>query len=266
MVYPREAQVAESVAYLQRKNPIAPRTAVILGSGLGDFADHLPDSLAVPTSEIPHYPLPTVQGHRGRLVFATVAGHPIVALQGRIHFYESRDLDTVLYPIHVVHQLGVRNIVVTNAAGGINRVFSPGDIMVITDQMNLTLHKGSVPRSASGESLYHPDLVEKVIRQATLLGIELRRGVYAGVKGPSYETAAEVEMVYRLGGDAVGMSTVFEVSLANALSLKVLGLSCITNLATGIGTQRLSHAEVTEVGNRVKSTFSRLLAATIPTL
>jgi purine-nucleoside phosphorylase len=266
LIYVREPQVKESVEYLRRKSSTHPHTAIILGSGLGDFADNLPGSVAVPTAEIPHYPLPTVQGHRGRLVFAEMAGHPIVALQGRIHFYESHDLDTVLYPIHVVHQLGVRNIIVTNAAGGINRAFSPGDIMVITDQINLTLQNGLIPRSSTDGGLYAPELVDRVIEQARLLGIELRRGVYAGVKGPSYETAAEVEMLYRLGGDAVGMSTVFEVLLANALNLKVLGLSCITNLATGIGSQKLSHAEVTEVGNRVKSTFSRLLAATIPTL
>jgi purine-nucleoside phosphorylase len=262
----RPDEAAESARYLRGETSISPRTAVILGSGLGDFADTLPDAFPVSTATIPHYPTPTVPGHRGRLVFARIAGHPIVALQGRTHFYESRNLDTVLYPIRVLHELGVRNLVITNAAGGINRSFSAGDIMVITDQLNLTMERSSILNSGKTTPCYDAGLTETAIRQGTLLGIELRSGVYAGVKGPSYETAAEVEMIHRAGGDAVGMSTVFEVMLANALGLRVLGFSCITNLATGIGTGRLSHAEVTEVGNRVKTTFSRLLTATIPQL
>jgi purine-nucleoside phosphorylase len=266
MTYARQKEASDSVAFLKSRVKIQPRTAVVLGSGLGDFADSLPDAVAMPVSEIPHYPQPTVAGHVGRLVFATIASHPIVAFQGRIHFYESRDLDTVLFPIHVAHQLGVSNLVVTNAAGGINRSFSPGDIMVITDQLNLTFQRTVFDWSTQRGLCYSPELAARTFKQGELLGIALRRGVYAGVKGPSYETAAEVEMINRLGGDAVGMSTVFEVSLANTLGLQVLGLSCITNLATGIGTQKLSHAEVTEVGNRVKATFASLLKAVIPTL
>ena len=263
---PTRGQVEESVGYIRRQTPFHPQTAVILGSGLGDFADGLPDSTSIPTSSIPHYPIPTVPGHKGRLVFGSVGGHPIVALQGRIHFYESRDLNTVLYPIHVAFELGVRNLLITNAAGGVNRTFSPGDIMVITDQINLTLERPSIPRGTRSADLYDREFVKKALVEAERLGIPLMQGVYAGVKGPSYETAAEIDMIARLGGDAIGMSTVFEVLLANALQIKVLGFSCITNFATGITTQKLNHAEVTEVGNRVKSTFSRLLTAIIPRL
>ncbi len=261
-----EPLAKESAAFLRGRTSISPRTAVILGSGLGDFADALDGSTAIETSSIPHYPVPTVHGHRGRIVFARIDNHPIVALQGRIHFYESRTLQTVLFPIHVLSELGVHNLIVTNAAGGINRSFSPGDIMLITDQINMTLHRPPAGERPGSGRLYDPLLAERTSEIAVQLGIRLRRGVYAGVKGPSYETASEVEMLHRLGGDAVGMSTVFEVTLANSLGMKVLGLSCITNLATGIGSQKLSHAEVTEVGNRVKSTFARLLTSVIPHL
>lgn len=255
---------AESAEYLRGETPLRPTTGVILGSGLGDFADSLPGASAVPTSSIPHYPVPGVEGHKGRIVFAEIDGHPIVALQGRTHFYESGSLEPVLYPISVLSELGTRNLIITNAAGGVNRTFSPGEIMVITDQLNLTLERPPSEAGSARFPLYDPSLIRAATETAARLGIPLRMGVYTGVKGPSYETAAEVEMIYRLGGDAVGMSTVFEVLLANALQMKVLGLSCITNFATGLRAQKLDHAEVTEVGNRVKTIFGDLLRALIP--
>ncbi|MBX2992759.1 MAG: purine-nucleoside phosphorylase [Bacteroidetes bacterium] len=262
-----KAPVEQSVAYIREHIALAPVIGIILGSGLGDFADALPERTVISTSAIPHYPISTIEGHKGRLVFAALNKKPILAFQGRTHFYESRSLETVLYPIRVAHALGIRTLIVTNAAGGINRTYNAGDLMILTDQINLTLKPWSPPHSASykgvGGSVYSSNLIRKAEEAASANGISVRKGVYAGLKGPTYETAAEVEMLSRIGADAVGMSTVFEASLASSMGMEVLGISCITNLATGIGTSKLSHAEVTEVGNRVKKVFSTLVAATI---
>ncbi|HET6272098.1 MAG TPA: purine-nucleoside phosphorylase [Bacteroidota bacterium] len=258
-------QVSASVAYIREHCSNPADVALILGSGLGAFADSLPFPQVVPTSAIPHYPRSGVEGHRGRLVFASVEGKNLLAFQGRVHFYETSSLEATLFPIHVAHSLGVRTLIVTNAAGGINRGFSPGDLMLITDQINLTGENAlSGPNGASvHHSYYSESLIHLACNAAESAKIPLRSGVYAGLKGPTYETAAEVEMVYRLGGDAAGMSTVLEVGLAASLGMQVLGISCITNHATGISATRLSHAEVTEVGNRVKTTFAALLTEII---
>ncbi len=241
-----------------------PEIGLILGSGLGEFAERLQQRLILPTSSIPHYPIGTVAGHKGRLVFArTETGRPVIAFQGRIHFYECNDLSAVLFPIFIAHELGVKTLVITNAAGGVNRHFRPGDLMVIRDQINLTSESGLTPATRWGNvrrSLYDPDLVSLTLQTAQRLGMPVQCGVYAGVKGPSYETAAEVEMVHRAGGDAVGMSTVLEVRQAAALGIRILGVSCITNKATGIGTQPLDHSEVTDVAEQVKERFALLLS------
>lgn len=259
------ATIKESVEYIRAITDAAPRIAVILGSGLGDFADALPERLTIPTSQIPHYPVSTVEGHKGKLVFASVNNKPILAFQGRIHFYESNNLETVLYPIHVAHALGISTLIVTNAAGGINRNFNPGDLMIIADQINFTFENAHAMMNASRqtEPTYSLQLIAKAESAAHANGILVKKGVYAGLKGPSYETASEVEMLSRLGADAVGMSTVFESRLASSLGIQVLGISCITNLGTGISPVKLSHAEVTEVGNRVKKTFADLVTSTI---
>ena len=261
-------QLSESVAYIRSKAGIAPRLGLVLGSGLGDFAEKLSASTVVEASAIPHYPVSTVPGHLGRLVFAVHQTVPVLAFQGRIHFYESNSIRSLLYPLHVAHALGVRTIVITNAAGGINRAYVPGDLMVITGQINLTgrivaPHSGN--ESARRGHIYHPGLIARLDEIAVRERIPLRHGVYAGVKGPSYETAAEVEMIHRLGGDAVGMSTVLETGFAVRLGMEVLGISCITNKATGINPEKLNHQEVTEVANKVKSEFTRLLTAFIET-
>jgi purine-nucleoside phosphorylase len=263
-----ESHVNESVAYIREHCSHAPRIAIVLGSGLGDFADNLPHRTALSTADIPHYPVSTVEGHKGKLVFATLNGKPLLAFQGRIHFYESRDLETVLYPIHIAHALGTKTLIVTNAAGGVNRNFQPGDLMILSDHINFTLQRA--PRrftsAAPGKPIYSPALIAKAEQAARANAINVRKGVYIGLKGPSYETASEVEMLARIGADAVGMSTVIETSCAAALGMDVLGISCITNLGTGISATILSHAEVTEVGNRVKATFAALVAATIELL
>jgi purine-nucleoside phosphorylase len=262
------SRVAESVRFIREHTKLAPQIAVILGSGLGDFGDTLPERTEISTADIPHYPRSSVEGHKGRLVFAALSGIPILTFQGRIHFYETNDLEPVLYPVHVAHQLGIKTLLVTNAAGGINRSFNAGDLMIITDQINLTLARplGIQSRRPSHQPIYTPSLIEHADAAGVASGIVLRRGVYAGLKGPSYETAAEIEMLTRLGADAVGMSTVFETSLAASLGMEVLGISCITNLATGISDSKLSHEEVTEVGSRVKVKFSRLLVEIIKRL
>ncbi len=250
----------ESVRFLRSKLPSTPDIALVLGSGLGDYAESLPHRLIFPSGAIPSYPGSTVPGHRGQIVFARMAGRNVIAFQGRIHLYECNDLATVLFPIAVAAALGAGTLVVTNAAGGINRLLEPGDLMLITDQIDITLHPERLPgERGEKRDLYDRELREHAVRLAAGRGFPVRRGVYAAVKGPSYETAAEVEMIHRLGGDAVGMSTVKEVALASLLGLKVLGISCITNKATGIGGARLNHEEVTEVAGRVKIRFSNLL-------
>lgn len=257
--------VRSSVEYIRRHSRQTPRIALVLGSGLGTFADELPNAFALSTSDIPHYPKSTVEGHRGRLVFGRLHGTELIAFQGRTHLYECNDLTKVLYPIHVAHTLGAKTLIVTNAAGGINRSFRPGDLMLITDQINLTFQRMDIVDDGSqiNRGLYSKELLHLAERIAERSLISLKKGVYAAVKGPSYETASEVEMIHRLGGDAVGMSTVFEVALAARLGMQVLGISCITNFSTGISSEKLSHEEVTEVGRSVKTKFSELLSQII---
>ena len=247
--------------------PRTPEVALVLGSGLGDYADGLTGRTSFPTADIPHYPVSTVEGHRGALVFAELGGRSLLAFQGRIHLYECNDQTMVLTPILIAAGLGVTTLVVTNAAGGINREFAPGDLMLITDQIDLMLERmpAGIP-SSRHVRLYDENLTARAEELALKRGIPVRRGVYAGVKGPSYETAAEVEMIHRFGGDAVGMSTVKEVLCASELGMKVLGISCITNKATGIGAARLDHAEVREVAGRVRRDFALLLTDVIQDL
>jgi purine-nucleoside phosphorylase len=250
----------DSVRFLRSKLSAPPDIALVLGSGLGDYAETLPHRLIFPSGGIPCYPRSTVSGHRGQIVFAELAGRKLIAFQGRIHLYECNDLSMVLFPIAVAAELGAGTLVVTNAAGGINRQFAPGDLMLITDQIDLTFHAPGIPGDRGGNrDMFDPGLTEHASRLAAVRGFPVRRGVYAAVEGPSYETAAEVEMIHRLGGDAVGMSTVKEVALASALGMRVLGISCITNKATGIGPSKLNHEEVTEMASRVKVNFANLL-------
>jgi purine-nucleoside phosphorylase len=250
----------DSVRFLRSRLPAPPDIALVLGSGLGDYAESLPHRLIFPSGGIPSYPRSTVPGHKGQIVFAELGGRNLIVFQGRIHLYECNDLSMVLFPIAVAAELGAGTLVVTNAAGGINRRFAAGDLMLITDQIDLTLQAPGLPGDRGGKrDMYDTGLAEHASRHAAVQGLPLRRGVYAAVKGPSYETAAEVEMIHRLGGDAVGMSTVNEVAFASALGMRVLGISCITNKATGIGLSKLNHEEVTEVATRVKMHFANLL-------
>ncbi len=246
--------------------------AVILGSGLGGFADSLEEARGISFSELPGFPRPTVPGHRGRLVYGKIAHAPVLALQGRIHGYEGHDAATVAFPARALGVLGSRALAVTNAAGGCNPSFAPGDLMRITDHINFT---GRNPLTGPNEERLgprFPDLTHAYdARLATALeeaargiGQALRAGVYLQMIGPSYETPAEVRMARMLGADAVGMSTVPEVIAAAHMGLPVAGISCITNLAAGLSQHPLTHQEVVEVARAVEGKFSDLLRAFIP--
>ncbi len=263
-----EDLVLESIGYIREHTSRLPRIGIILGSGLGDFADGLSDKMEISTKTIPHYPQSTVEGHKGKLVFASHDTKDVLVFQGRIHFYECNSVDTLLYPIRIANALGIKTLIVTNAAGGVNRTFEPGDLMVMTDHINLTgvnVFK-TFSQRRDGGTQYSPRLITLLEQASVQSGIKTKKGIYAGVKGPSYETAAEVEMIHRIGGDAVGMSTVLEVGLACAFGMNVLGISCITNKATGISGKKLSHGEVSEVANRVKTDFAKLLSKIIELL
>jgi len=258
---------SETVSSLKKKTPFQPDIAIILGSGLGDFASSLDLKVSVATSDLPNYPASTVAGHQGKIHFAEYAGKKIILFQGRIHFYEGYDLYQCLLPVHLCSELGCKNILFTNAAGGINRNFSPGDLMLLTSFNSLFLKKelsevmGISNFDAKNNFLDCPSQkLNDKIRQASLEEkIPLKEGSYWYSKGPSYETPAEIEMMHKFGTDAVGMSTVHEAVYAVARGMKCAGISCITNFAAGISDQKLSHEEVTETANRVKGNFERLI-------
>lgn len=252
---------------LNKLQGFAPEIAVVLGSGLGDFADLLTDTITISYADIPHFAKSSVAAHKGMLVAGKINGKNILCMQGRFHFYEGYDLRTVTFPVRVFKAIGINNLIVTNAAGGINTSFNAGALMLITDHINLS---GSNP--LIGENLdelgarfpdmsfaYNPNYIEKAKNIAKKLDIDLKSGVYAWFTGPNYETPAEVRFAKFAGADAVGMSTVPEVIVANHMKMNVLGISCITNMAAGILNQKLNHSEVTETANRVKSTFETLL-------
>lgn len=246
--------------------------AVILGSGLGGFAGLLEGARAVPFAALPGFPSATVQGHEGRLLSGALEGVPVLALQGRLHGYEGHDAATVALPARVLCALGARALVATNAAGGCNLAFQPGDLMLLTDHLNLTSRNplegpnaaGLGPRFPDLGRAYDPRLCHAAREAARACGVVLREGVYAQFNGPSYETPAEVRMARLLGADAVGMSTVPEIIAAAHMGVPACGISCITNLAAGLSARPLSHAEVIEVARRAEGSFVQLLRGLLP--
>ena len=269
------ASVAECVDAVQRRaGSLAPKVGIILGSGLGDFADGLESKVAIPYGELPHFPTSSVHGHKGRMVIGTLGGETIVAMQGRVHFYEGYQPWQVAFPARVLCKLGINALVVTNAAGGIGANFQVGDLMAITDHLNLAGYNPLIganedslgPRFPDMTHAYDPGLREVLEQSAATEKVKLQQGVYACLSGPSYETPAEIRMLRTLGADAVGMSTVPEVIAAAHMGVKVAGISCITNLAAGLSKQKLSHEEVSETANRVKDVFSRLLRRFLPAI
>ena len=245
--------------------------ALVLGSGLGAYADGLGAAVAIPYAEIPHMPRSAVSGHAGNLVAGTHGQMRVVAMQGRTHLYEGQSPGDVVFGVRLMASLGARTLIVTNAAGGIAPELEAGELMAITDQLNLTgtsclvgpNDDGLGPRFVDMTAAYDPRLIEIACGVASDLGFELRRGVYAGLLGPTYETPAEVNMLRTLGADAVGMSTVLEVIAARHMDLRVLGISCISNLAAGIAEGPLSHDEVKETARSVRSRFESLLSGVL---
>lgn len=256
-------RIKNAAQFLQGKFSGTPKIGLILGSGLGILAEEIEEPVKIPYNEIPDFPVSTVEGHAGQLVVGTLSGVPVVAMQGRFHFYEGYSMEKVTFPVRVMKEIGVEYLIVTNAAGGVNENFSPGDLMLISDHIN---NMGTNPLIGPNDSKMgprFPDLSEAYSKElrilaketAEKLNINVQEGVYVGNSGPVYETPAEIRMLRTIGGDAVGMSTVPEVIVARHANLKVLGISCISNMAAGILDQPLSHDEVIETTEKVKSTF-----------
>ena len=250
---------------------IEPRIAVVLGSGLGGFADDFEEAVSIPYEEIPGFKQSTAQGHAGRLVVGKVDTVPLLAMQGRVHYYEGYTLEEVTFPIRTFKLLGIKTVILTNAAGGINVQLQQGALMVLSDHLNLM---GTNPlrgpnderfglRFPDMSTVYSPELQELVVEEARAIGVEVRRGIYGALSGPSYETPAEIHLLRNLGADAVGMSTVPEAIVARHMGLEVLGISCITNMAAGISDDPINHEEVMATGDRVRETFSDLLRRVI---
>ena len=243
-----------------------PVLAIILGSGLGGLATRIGESRRIPFRDIPGFPAATVHGHAGELISGTLAGRPVLALAGRFHLYEGHSARLAGFSVRVLHALGAKTLFVSNAAGGVNRAFVPGDLMSIADHINLMwrnplegpLEEGD-ERFPDMSAPYDPALRATLRQVAVASGIPLREGVYAGLLGPSYETPAEVRMLERIGADAVGMSTVPEVIVARAIGMRVVGVSCITNLASGLSMTALSHDEVIDTTTRVADRFEALV-------
>ncbi len=264
---------ADSAAKLfLARTPLRPKIALVLGSGLGAFADSLTDAARVPYAEIPAFPQSTAIGHAGRMVIGNAGTVAVAAMQGRVHLYEGYSIHEVTFPIRVFARMGIRAVILTNAAGGINLGYSQGALVLVRDHINL---QGANPLVGPNDDRFgvrFPDMSQAYDRsyreiareEAARLGTMLHEGVYAGLLGPSYETPAEIEYLRRIGADLVGMSTVAEVIAARHMGIKVLAISCVTNMAAGILDQPLSHAEVMETGERVKTTFEALLRAVLP--
>jgi len=256
---------------IRARTSVEPRIAVVLGSGLGGFADDFEESTAIPYSDIPGFVRSTAQGHAGQLVIGKIDSVPVVAMQGRLHYYEGYSLEEVTFPIRTFGLLGIKTVVLTNASGGINVGLTEGALMVISDHVNLMgvnplrgpNDERFGPRFPDMSAVYSAELQELVVEEAKAIGIEVRRGIYGALSGPSYETPAEIHLLRNLGADAVGMSTVPEAIVARHMSLEVLGISCITNMAAGISDEPINHEDVMATGDRVRETFTELLRRVI---
>src|SRR3984885_8028439 len=264
----------EAVAYIRSVTGREPRVAVVLGSGLGAFAHKLPDPIAIPYSDIPGWPVSTAAGHSGKLVFGKLGPLDVVVMAGRAHLYEGYTPSQVTMGVRVLRGLGVRSVVFTNAAGGINLSYSQGALVLISDHINLQGSNPLIGPNDDSDGPRFPDMTEayslayraKAHQVAQQLKIQLDEGVYAALTGPNYETPAEIRYLRTIGADLVGMSTVPEVIVANHMGIKVLGISVVTNLAAGISKEKLSHKEVLETGEQVRGTLVQLLKGILPRL
>jgi purine-nucleoside phosphorylase len=265
-LYGADAAASAADAIRRRIGPTNPVAGIVLGSGLGGLAERIANPVAVPFAEVPGFPSATVVGHAGQLIGGTLSGRPVVALAGRFHMYEGHDAALAGFPVRVLHALGARTLFVSNAAGGIRRTFRAGDLMLIRDHLNLMFRNPLIGAVEMGDERFpdmsapYDDTLALQLRDvAAAMGITLQEGVYGGLLGPAYETPAEVRMLATLGADVVGMSTVPEVIVARAIGMRVAGISCITNLASGISLHPLSHAEVLETTTKVASQFEALV-------
>lgn len=266
-----ENNMMDTIKYIKNKVNSNFDIGIILGSGLGEFANSLEDLVTIPYSDIPGFPMSTVKGHSGELVFGKIFGKDIVCMKGRIHYYEGFTMDEVVFPVKTLCDLGIKKLIVTNAAGGVNESFTTGNLMLIRDHINFAginpligpNREDDGPRFPDMSYAYDSELCELAIKVAKNTNKELKEGVYMYFTGPSYETPAEIRMARVLGADAVGMSTVPEVIIANHRGVKVLGISCITNMAAGILDQALIHEEVVEVSRNVQADFNTLMSSII---
>jgi purine-nucleoside phosphorylase len=266
------ARAERAAKFVLSKTKLRPRIGLVLGSGLGAFADDFTDATRIEYKKIPHFPVSTAIGHAGKLVIGKVGGIAVAGMQGRVHFYEGYPMKEVVFPIRVMARMGIRAVIMTNAAGGINTGYKQGCLVVIKDHINM---HGSNPCVGRNDERFGPRFFDmttaywKPYREAALeegkrLGLDIYDGVYCILNGPSYETPAEIRAMRTLGADLAGMSTIPEVIAARHMGIKVLGISCVTNMAAGILDQPINHQEVLETGERVKSQFVALLRALIP--
>ena len=267
-------RIENAVRYIRSRTDAEPTFGMILGSGLGDFADTLENRQVIPFTDIPDFPAATVPGHTGAFVFGTKHGKNVICLQGRLHYYEGHPMEVLTMPVRIMKKLGVQILVLTNAAGGVNKDYRPGDLMLISDHINYSGTNPLIgvndpelgPRFPDVTDLYSASLRLKIKLAAVEAGIGLRQGVYMMFSGPSYETPAEIRMARVLGADAVGMSTVPEALVAAQCGIKCLGISCITNLAAGVSPNKLSHQEVMETAAMAHDKFHNLLDLILKTV
>ncbi len=267
-------RIGQSAEFIQKQYPTHPKVGIVLGSGLGAFVDQIKDPYIIPYTDIPHFRDTTVEGHEGRLILGKIGETEVAILQGRQHAYEGLPMEEVVFPLRVLATLGIEYLTLTNAAGGINLDFNPGDIIMIKDHLNLMACNPLIgpniaelgPRFPDMTYSYAPELQKLLHQSAKELDYQLKEGVYAGVLGPTYETPAEIRMLRTLGADLVGMSTVPEAIAANHLGLKVMGLSCVTNMGAGIEKTRLKHEDIKDQALKVMKIFSQLLIKTIEKL
>lgn len=275
MTIPLYDRASEAVRFILSKSQNhKPRVAVVLGSGLGGVADAVENGVEIPYGDIPHFVSSTVEGHEGKLIIGSCGGVDVVLMKGRVHFYEGYSMEEVTLPIRVFSLMGIRSLILTNAAGGAAPHLAPGALMALTDHVNLMGEnplRGENddrfgPRFPDMTSVYTPSYLEAAHAAAREIGTVLLEGVYMAVRGPSYETPAEIQMMRKLGADAVGMSTVPEATVAKHCGMNVLAISCITNVAAGLATTEINHSEVMEVGARAGKQLSELIVRVIPKL
>ena len=257
--------------YIKTKTDASPKIGIVLGSGLGVYVERIQDPTVIPYEDIPGFPQTSVEGHDGKLIIGKTEGVDVAVFQGRFHFYEGHALEDVVMPVRVLSMLGVEKLILTNASGGINESYAPGDLVCITDHINMTGNNPLIgpnyaelgPRFPDMTRAYDPELREMIHNAAKNIGIDLKNGIYAGVLGPTYETPAEIKMLKTIGGDLVGMSTVPEAIAAHHAGLRVTGIACVTNMAAGIGGEKLTHEDVKLVAQKAMQKFSDLVSAAV---